>query len=390
MIFMFPFSRIIITKYYIIFFLLIFSSTSTANKSNHEEKLKLKNIQIRMNDVSTKIKEAKNKVDTLQIELHKNELMTFEISNQLENIKNDISKKNGALKKLKIEKENHHKILSKEKKILISQVKTIYQIGQYDYIKLLLNQQNISQVGRAIAYYDYDNHARSKRIKKLKDTLKNINKIQSIIFEQTSKLELQKNNYKSKLNNFNDYRENRLNFIYDIKKHIEKQGVELLLLKENERELGKLLDELKVRQSKKINTVDKKFTFDSKKGKLIWPIKGKLLKKFGEQKKTTNLKWQGVLIGAKSGSDVNAISEGKIVFADWFRNFGLLVIIEHENDYLSLYGHNQKLFKSTGNFVKTGEKIAAVGDSGGQNNAALYFEIRKGKKTLNPSHWCKK
>ena len=115
-----------------------------------------------------------------------------------------------------------------------------------------------------------------------------------------------------------------------------------------------------------------------------------MLKKFGEQKKTTNLKWQGVLIGAKAGSDVNAISEGKIVFADWFRNFGLLVIIEHENGYLSLYGHNQKLFKSTGNFVITGEKIAAVGDSGGQNNAALYFEIRKGKKTLNPSHWCKK
>ncbi len=390
MIFMFPFSRIIITEYYIIFFLLIFSSTSTANKSNHEEKLKLKNIQIRMNDVSIKIKEAKNKVDTLQIELHKNELMTFEISNQLKNIKDDISKKNSALKKLKIEKKNHQEILSKEKKILISQVKTIYQIGQYDYIKLLLNQQNISQVGRAIAYYDYDNHARSKRIKKLKDILKNINKIQSIIFEQTSKLELQKNNYKSKLNNFNDYRENRLDFIYDIKKHIEKQGVELLLLKENERELGKLLDDLKVRQSKKINTVDKKFTFDSKKGKLIWPIKGKLLKKFGEQKKTTSLKWQGVLIGAKAGSDVNAISEGKIVFADWFRNFGLLVIIEHENGYLSLYGHNQKLFKSTGNFVKTGEKIAAVGDSGGQNNAALYFEIRKGKKTLNPSHWCKK
>jgi septal ring factor EnvC (AmiA/AmiB activator) len=390
MIFMFPFSRIIITKYYIIFFLLIFSSTSTANKSNHEEKLKLKNIQIRMNDVSTKIKEAKNKVNTLQIELHKNELMTFEISSQLENIKNDISKKNSTLKKLKIEKGNHQKILSTEKKILISQIKTIYKIGQYDYIKLLLNQQNISQVGRVIAYYDYDNHARSKRIKKLKDTLKNINKIQSIIFEQTSKLELQKNNYKSKLNNFNDYRENRLNFIYDIKKHIEKQGVELLLLKENERELAKLLNELKVRQSKKINTVDKKFTFDSKKGKLIWPIKGKLLKKFGEPKKTTKLKWQGVLIGAKAGSDVNAVSEGKIVFADWFRNFGLLVIIEHENGYLSLYGHNQKLFKSTGNFVKTGEKIAAVGDSGGQNNAALYFEIRKGKKTLNPSHWCKK
>ena len=104
----------------------------------------------------------------------------------------------------------------------------------------------------------------------------------------------------------------------------------------------------------------------------------------------TGLKWKGVLIEAKEGSQVSAISEGKIVFADWFRNFGLLVIIEHQNNFLSLYGHNQKLLKTTGDFVKTGEKIAAVGDSGGRESPALYFEIRKGKKTLNPSQWCKK
>ncbi|MAJ91779.1 MAG: peptidase M23, partial [Legionellales bacterium] len=101
------------------------------------------------------------------------------------------------------------------------------------------------------------------------------------------------------------------------------------------------------------------------------------------------LKWQGVLIKANSGSEVHAISDGKIVFADWFRNYGLLIIIEHDNGYLSLYGHNQKILKSTGELVKTREIIAAVGDSGGQNNPALYFEIRKGKKTLNPSRWCK-
>ena len=117
---------------------------------------------------------------------------------------------------------------------------------------------------------------------------------------------------------------------------------------------------------------------------------GKLLKKYGQQKKTTGLKWRGVLIESTQGSHVSAISHGKIVFADWFRNFGLLIIIDHENDYLSLYGHNQRLLKSIGDFVQTGEKIATVGDSGGQKNSALYFEIRKGKKTLNPSLWCKK
>ena len=123
---------------------------------------------------------------------------------------------------------------------------------------------------------------------------------------------------------------------------------------------------------------------------MIWPISGKLLRKYGEQKKTTGLKWEGVLIEAGEGSQVSAVSEWKIVFADWFRNFGLLLIIEHENDFLSLYGHNQKLLKSTGDFVQTGEKISTVGDSGGLKNSALYFEIRKGKKTLDPSLWCKK
>ena len=117
--------------------------------------------------------------------------------------------------------------------------------------------------------------------------------------------------------------------------------------------------------------------------------KRKIIKKIRCAKKITGLKWQGVLIGANHGSKVHAISDGKVVFADWFKNYGLLVIIDHNNDYLSLYGHNQQLLKVAGDSVKAREIIASVGDSGGQNNSALYFEIRKGKKTLNPSQWCK-
>ena len=380
--------KIIIAKKYFLLFLLILSPSAIANESNHKEKLK--DIQNRLENVNAEIEKSKDQVKEFQSELKKNELMAAKISEQLENIQNNILKKKDNLEQLKIKKKDSQKIIDIEKKILISQIKTMYKIGKYDYVKLLLNQQNVSEITRAIAYYDYDNYARSKRIKKLKNTLIDIEKIQLTILDQTSRLESLNTTHKSKLDKFNKYRGDRLKFITEINKHIDRQGVELLLLKENEHELVKLLNKLNVHKKNKTDTLKKGFSFSSKKGELIWPINGKLLKKYGEKKKKTGLKWRGVLIESVQGSHVSAVSQGKIVFADWFRNFGLLIIIDHENDYLSLYGHNQRLLKSIGDFVQTGEKIATVGDSGGQKNSALYFEIRKGKKTLNPSLWCKK
>ena len=380
--------KIIIAKKYFLLFLLILSPLGIANESNHKEKLK--DIQNRLESVNAEIEKSKDQVKGFQSELKKNELMAAKISEQLENIQNNILKKKDNLERLKIKKKDSQKIIDIEKKILISQIKTMYKIGKYDYVKLLLNQQNVSEITRAIAYYDYDNYARSKRIKKLKNTLIDIEKIQLTILDQTSRLESLNTTHKSKLDKFNKYRGDRLKFITEINKHIDRQGVELLLLKENEHELVKLLNKLNVHKKNKTDTLKKGFSFSSKKGELIWPINGKLLKKYGEKKKKTGLKWRGVLIESVQGSHVSAVSQGKIVFADWFRNFGLLIIIDHENDYLSLYGHNQRLLKSIGDFVQTGEKIATVGDSGGQKNSALYFEIRKGKKTLNPSLWCKK
>ncbi len=375
---------------YALVFLIGLSSSTVANQLSYKEKLKLEKIQSRMINVNKEIEKSKNKLKVLQKELNENELITTKISTQLENIQNIISRKKDNLKKLKIKKENRQKMLDKEKEILVSQIRSIYKIGKYNYFKILLNQQNPSQITRAIAYYDYDNYARAKRIKKLKHTLNDIEKIELAILDQTTKLESLENKHELKLEKFYKYRNNRLKFIKDINKYIKQQGIELLLLKENEHKLGELLNNLKTPQLDKFDSAETELSFNSKKGDLIWPINGKLLKKFGTEKKMTGLKWEGVLIEAEEGSQVSAISDGKIVFADWFRNFGLLVIIEHQNNFLSLYGHNKKLFKTTGDFVKTGEKIATVGDSGGQENTALYFEIRKGKETLDPSQWCKK
>ncbi len=376
-------------KYFILIYLFTFSNYLIAKQSSHENEIKLKNIQNRMNDVNKNISNAKIKAKKFEKDIRKNEKLAVELFMQLENTRSEILKGNNTILKLKEEEEENKNIIKKEKMRLRTQIRNIYQIGKYNYIKLLLNQDDLTQINRVIAYYDYDNYARSNRIINLNDNLTRIKILEKEIKNENNNLEILNNKYQYKLNNFNKIRKKRLNSIVEIKNYIKNQNIELLLLKENERDLARLLNKIKLNNKNITNYNENNISFIQKKGKLVWPVKGKLLKKYGVQKKITGLKWQGVLIGANHGSKVHAISDGKVVFADWFKNYGLLVIIDHNNDYLSLYGHNQQLLKVAGDSVKAREIIASVGDSGGQNNPALYFEIRKGKKTLNPSQWCK-
>ena len=376
-------------KYFILICLFTFSNYLIAKQSSHENEIKLKNIQNRMNDVNKNISNAKIKAKKFEKDIRKNEKLAVELFMQLENTRSEILKGNNTILKLKEEEEENKNIIKKEKMRLRTQIRNIYQIGKYNHIKLLLNQDDLTQINRVIAYHDYDNYARSNRIKNLNDNLTRIKILEKEINDENNNLEILNNKYQYKLNNFNEIRKKRLNSIVEIKNYIKNQNIELLLLKENERDLARLLNKIKLNNKNITNYNENNISFIQKKGKLVWPVKGKLLKKYGVQKKITGLKWQGVLIGANHGSKVHAISDGKVVFADWFKNYGLLVIIDHNNDYLSLYGHNQQLLKVAGDSVKAREIIASVGDSGGQNNSALYFEIRKGKKTLNPSQWCK-
>ena len=128
--------------------------------------------------------------------------------------------------------------------------------------------------------------------------------------------------------------------------------------------------------------------FQKRKGKMYWPTSGKISNKFGSRKAQGRLKWNGVLIKAASGQGVYAIHGGRVVFSDWIRSYGLLIIIDHGNGYLSLYGHNQSIYKEARDWITAGEKIASVGNSGGSQSPALYFEIRAGEKPINPKHWC--
>ncbi len=372
--------------------LLIFSFaaySATTDEANAEKASELKDIRSRIKDVETRIKGARDEAEKLQKELRENEITTAETLTRLHDFELSINNKRAELEELMFEKEEHESALEQEKEKLKYQIRSAYQMGRNDYIKLMLNQEDPALVGRALAYYDYHNKARSERIGQVQQTLVNLNEIETSIVDQTNKLESLRKEHETKLQNFHQYRATRRDIVARLQRDINEQGIELQTLQENERELGKLFQGLKKEQAVTIEMYEDMPPFSSLKGNLRWPAKGKLLKKFGASKKGGNLKWQGVLIDAETGTSVEAISAGKIVFADWFRNLGLLVIIDHGDGYMSLYGHNQNLLKNTGDWVLAGEKIATVGDSGGQSDTALYFEIRKGAEPLNPSRWCK-
>ncbi len=127
--------------------------------------------------------------------------------------------------------------------------------------------------------------------------------------------------------------------------------------------------------------------FASLKGKLAWPVQGKLAGDYGQPRGTGPVKWNGVLLEASAGTPVRAVYHGRVAFADWLQGLGLLVIVDHGGGYMSLYGHNEALLKESGDWVEPGEAIAQVGDTGGQSRAALYFEIRYNGEPVNPHPW---
>ena len=158
-------------------------------------------------------------------------------------------------------------------------------------------------------------------------------------------------------------------------------------LKENEQTLIDMLAKLNEQTSTTLEPINL-VGLDGRKGKLPWPSKGHIKHKFG-QRKHAGMHWKGVYISAESGADVKSIQQGQVVFADWLNGFGWVIVIDHGFGYMSLYGHTQTLLKDVGDNVQSGESIALVGQSGGQTDSGLYFELRHKGGAVDPVKWCK-
>ncbi len=273
-----------------------------------------------------------------------------------------------------------------------------YLSGQQEYARLLLNDQDPNQIARDLQYYSYISRSQSTLLKELRNDFSTLDKLSanskiqlaeviSVRTEQTAQKQALQRDQRA-----------RQQVLSKISQQLRSQRNEINRLQRNENRLAKLVEKLtkllaKPKSGKVLrndNLPDDRFDgrpFAKLKGKLAFPVKGDIINRFGTPHPDSSVLWKGVFVRAATGQAVKAIAAGRVVFADWLRGFGNLLIVDHGKGYMSLYANNETLFKQVGDVLSGGDTVAAVGNSGGNEESGLYFELRLESKPLDPLKW---
>ena len=382
--------------YLLSFLLFVFSpyihadfDSELSEKQREEKQQELENLRQRMSDLRQKIEKKQAEKNSETKFLKDIEVRIGERAYVLKKINRHLRKQKRELKKVK---QQHRKTLNKltsQRNILAEQIRSSYMIGRQEYLKLLLNQENPAAIGRTLTYYDYFHKARSHHIDEAVVTIKKLEALTLKVKEKTDELENSRKQQKVEKQKLEDDFIERSIVIKKMDEEIARQGNHMKKFVANEKQLQELLKEIRNIMPSMLTEIDRRETFGKRRGRLRWPVQGKVKRLFGKSRQAANLKWNGVLIPSHEGKDVKAVSHGRVAYADWLRGYGMLVIIDHGDGYMTLYGYNQALYKETGDWVEEGEVIASVGRSGGQKKSGLYFEVRVKGQPSNPTKWCK-
>ena len=278
--------------------------------------------------------------------------------------------------------------LEKETVQLEAQVRAAYTSGPQERMKLLLNQHDPATLGRLMTYYRYLSEYRGANIESVNKHIHELNDLRDQAAAEENQLAELARTQNAELNELNRAQEKRRELVISLQSKIKEEGSEIERLAAQEQDLARLIAELTSILSDYPITSEE--PFGELKGRLTWPIAGRLLHDFGQPRAGGRLKWNGAVIAAGRGREVRSIYHGRVIFADWLAGMGLLVIVDHGEGYMSLYGYNETTLKIAGDWVAPGDVIATIGDSGGQASTGLYFEIRQGTKPLDPASWASK
>ena len=267
---------------------------------------------------------------------------------------------------------------------LAQQLRAAYMIGREEPLKLLLNQEDPARAGRMFAYYSYFGRARAGVIAAIDTDIHKLADLDAQLAADEQRLDALQAATAEELQQLETARAQRDAALVAIKADSRNSAQVLQRLQAQQTALTALLRDLNRALEPFPN--DSSGAFGGLRGRLAWPVGGHLAARFG-QVRAGGLKWDGMLIDTQRGADVRAVYRGRVIYADWLPGLGLLTIIDHGAGYLSLYGHNDRLYKAVGDTVAAGEVIAASGDSGGSSRPQLYFEIRKGSRPVDPGPW---
>ncbi len=321
--------------------------------------------------LTTELQEIEIRISEQRIRLKEIEKQRSFTANKKDALDRDLAEREAAL--------------DEESAALASQVRAAYMSGSQEKIRLLLNQRDPATLGRLMAYYRYLNDYRAENIEAVIGQIRELEALRAQIAAEEARLaELVRTRY-DELGKLNEAQESRTALLTRLKKKIADEGEEVERLAEQEKDLSRLIAELTTILSD--YPISSEEPFSSHKGRLTWPVAGTLLHDFGQPRAGGQIKWNGVVLGTQRGREVRAVYHGRVAFADWLAGMGLLVIVDHGEGYMSLYGYNETVLKKAGDWVAPGDVIATVGDSGGQAQVGLYFELRRGTRPVNPRQW---
>lgn len=363
-------------------------SAHGAAPSTESTQAELRQVRGRIDSIRKAINEDVQRRDAVTVQLKDTELGIQTAQQKLSATRSERRATETRLRELRAEQAATERQVEEEREALAGELKVAYLNGRDERLKLLLNQKDPAMLGRMLAYYGYFGQARAERINAIRDHVAHLELLAERISEEARRLDSIEAVRVAEVERLADARNRRSQTLASLQTQIKSRGDQLARLERDAKTLERLVEQL--RRAMAEFPVLAQQPFERVKGKLPWPAKGKLLARFGQLRAGGPLKWQGLLIDTQRGAQVRAPFHGRVVYADWLPGMGLLLVLDHGNGYMSLYGHNEQLFRAVGDRVAPGDVMAAAGDSGGNSNAGLYMEIRKGGQPQDPLLWLTK
>ena len=274
----------------------------------------------------------------------------------------------------------------RQQELINREIQTAYQIGKQAQLRVLLNQEDPATLARAMTYYDYFYQARQDHIAAYLKIIERIDVLTPEIEQVQEELGTTRETLDRQQAELVANQRRREVDLDKLNAGIKDKDRRLQKMGRDREELQRLLEVIEEAVAD-LEVPEEYQAFASFRGEMPWPVSGRPANRYGARRSSGNLRWQGLVIPAREGSQVAAIHHGRVVFADWFRGSGLLLIVDHGDGFMSLYAHNEALLRDVGEWVSAGSAIATVGNSGGLDEPALYFEIRENGKPTNPSPW---
>ncbi|GAB4508624.1 MAG: peptidoglycan DD-metalloendopeptidase family protein [Sulfuricaulis sp.] len=370
--------------------LVVFLNSAYAADARGGDEERLKKLRVRIETLQEKLNDTRGRRDDVREEVRGLERRIGSLLHNLRETDARLRTNEKKLADLNTRAAREQNQLGVQRQQLARQIYTAYLMGRQEYPKMLLNQENPARVSRVVTYYQYLNQARAERIGHIQTSLSRLETLEQQIREQRRELESSRTDQREQKAALETSRARRGVLLTSLNREVRDQSKQIDRLRADEKRLEQLIEELQtVLPGPALQPPGSKTPFARLRGRLPLPTRGRILARYGGSKNVGNIKWRGLLIGGNEGQNVISVYRGRVVFADWLRGFGLLLILDHGDGYMTLYGHNQSLHKGVGEWVEAGETVASLGNTGDMTQPGLYFEIRQNGEPRDPLIWCK-